>query len=538
MAYTINKTDGTVLTTVSDGTLDTTTNLSLFGKNYAGYGEALNENQVKLLENFANTTSNAPAKAIKGQLFYDTTLNQLQVYNGTAFKAVSGSIISGSQPSTGAQGDLWYDSTNEQLYVYTGSQWLLVGPAATAGAGVSGSIVKVITDDTGTDRVVLQLTTSDSIVAMVSAVEFTPQTSISGFATVKKGLTLSTAITGNKFQGTATDSDKLGGVAAANYVRADAASTTTNTLTIQHDTSLILGADGDVTFNQSGNNLRVTNSNADGNIVFRVNDGTGGGGAGSTALTINGANAAVTVANNLNVTGNLTVSGTTTTIDATNTTIEDPLIVLNKNSASVGDVDIGIVFERGVNTNTAIIWDESADSTKGPQDGEFAFIYTSESGTTAGNVAVTSYANLQANLLTGTATRSQYADLAERYEADAEMEPGDIVKLGGEKEITKTNVEYDEDVFGVISGQPGVQMNAQAGEDATHPFVAFAGRLHCKVKGPIKRGDRITTSTMPGIGQKAELDNELCSVYNVIGRSLEDKSTDDVALVEIVVGKA
>ena len=118
MAYTINKTDGTVLTTVSDGTLDTTTNLSLFGKNYAGYGEALNENQVKLLENFANTTSNAPNKAIKGQCFYDTTLNQLQVYNGTAFKAVSGSIVSGSQPSIGAQGDLWYDSTNEQLYVY------------------------------------------------------------------------------------------------------------------------------------------------------------------------------------------------------------------------------------------------------------------------------------------------------------------------------------------------------------------------------------------------------------------------------------
>jgi len=537
MAYTINKTDGTVLTTVSDGTLDTTTNLSLFGKNYAGYGEALNENQVKLLENFANTTANAPGKAIKGQLFYDTTLNQLQVYNGTAFKAVSGSIISGSQPSTGAQGDLWYDSTNEQLYVYTGSQWLLVGPAATAGAGVSGSIVKVITDDTGTDRVVLQLTTSDSIVAMVSAVEFTPQTSISGFATVKKGLTLSTAITGNKFQGTATDSDALGGVAAANYVRSDAASTTTNTLTIQHDTSLILGADGDITFNQSGNNLRVTNSNSDGNIIFRVNDGTGGGGAGSTALTINGANAAVTVANNLNVTGNLTVSGTTTTIDATNTTIEDPLIVLNKNSASVGDRDIGILFERGINTNVALIWDESADSTTNP-DGEFAFIYTSESGTTAGNVAVTSYANLQANLLTGTATSSQYADLAERYEADASMEAGDIVKLGGDKEITKTTVEYDTDVFGVISGQPGVQMNAKAGEDATHPFVAFAGRLHCKVKGPIKRGDRITTSTMPGIGQKAELDNELCSVYNVIGRSLEDKSTDDVALIEIVVGKA
>ena len=127
MAYTINKTDGTVLTTVSDGTLDTTTNLSLFGKNYAGYGEALNENQVKLLENFANTTSNAPSKAIKGQCFYDTTLNQLQVYNGSSFKSVSGANVNSTEPTNTAQGDLWYDSTNGQLYVYNGSSFVLVG---------------------------------------------------------------------------------------------------------------------------------------------------------------------------------------------------------------------------------------------------------------------------------------------------------------------------------------------------------------------------------------------------------------------------
>jgi hypothetical protein len=536
MAYTINKTDGTILTTVSDGTLDTTTNLSLFGKNYAGYGEALNENQVKLLENFANTTANAPNKAIKGQLFYDTTLNQMQVYNGTAFKAVSGSIISTSEPSTGAQGDLWYDSTNEQLYVYTSTQWVLVGPAATAGAGVSGGIVQVITDDTGTDRVVIQLTTSDTIVAIVSAVEFTPQTAISGFATIYKGVTLSTAITGNKFTGTATDSDKLGGVAAANFVRADTASTSTNTLTIQADTSLVLGADGDITFNQDGDNFRLTNSNSDGNIVFRVNDGTGGGGAGTTALTINGANAGVTVANNLTVSGSLTVSGTTTTVNATNTTIEDPLIVLNRNAGSIGDRDIGFVFDRGINTNVALIWDESADSTTNP-GGEFALVYTTEDGNTAGDVSIQSYADLQVNTLTGTATQAQYADLAERYEADSQMEAGDIVKLGGEKEITKTASSYDSDVFGVISANPGVAMNIDAGDNSTHPFVAFAGRLPCKVKGPIAKGDRITTSDIAGVGQKAELDNELCSVYNVIGRSLESIASDEVETIEIVVGK-
>jgi len=529
MAYTINKTDGTVLTTISDGTLDTTTNLQLFGKNYAGYGEALNENQVALLENFANTTANAPSKPIKGQLFYDTTLNQLQVYNGSSFKAVSGSIISGSAPSSGAQGDLWYDSTNEQLYVYTGAEWLLVGPAATAGAGVSGGIVQVITDDTGTDRVVIQLTTSDTIVAIISAVEFTPQTSISGFATIYKGITLSTAIASNKFQGTATNADKLGGVDAANFVRADSASTSTNTFTIQADTSLILGADGDITFNQDGDNFRLTNSNSDGNIIFRVNDGTGGGGAGTTALTINGANAGVTVANNLTVSGNLTVNGTSTTVNATNTTIEDPLIVLNRNAGSIGDRDIGLVFDRGINTNVAVLWDESAD--------EFAFANTSEDGETTGNVTISSYANVQVATLTGTATEAQYADLAERYESDQSLEPGDVVKLGGDKEITKTSTEYDNQVFGVISENPGFAMNRSAGDDSTHPYVALSGRVPCKVQGKVSKGDRLTTSDLPGVAKKADLDNENCSVYTIIGRSLADKTTDDVASVEIVVGK-
>ena len=143
MAYTINKTDGTVLATISDGTLDTTTNINLIGKNYAGYGEVLNENQVKLLENFAGTAE--PTKPIAGQLFYNSTKAQMQVYNGSAFKAVSGAIISSTQPSIASQGDLWYDDVNAQIYVYSGSAWTLVGPQATAGSGTSGAIVKQIT---------------------------------------------------------------------------------------------------------------------------------------------------------------------------------------------------------------------------------------------------------------------------------------------------------------------------------------------------------------------------------------------------------
>ena len=176
MAYTINKTDGTVLATIADGTLDTSTSLQLIGKNYAGYGEILNENTVKLLENFANSSS--PTNPLTGQMYYNTTSAQVEVYNGTAFKAVSGAIISTTAPTTGSQGDLWYDSVNGQVYVYSGTAWVLVGPQATAGSGTSGAIVKSITDTTGTDRVVTQLVVSDSIVAIASSVEFTPQIAI------------------------------------------------------------------------------------------------------------------------------------------------------------------------------------------------------------------------------------------------------------------------------------------------------------------------------------------------------------------------
>ena len=114
MSYTINKTDGTKLIVLRDGTVDiTTTDLALFGKGYAGFGERLNENFVKILENFANTT--APAKKIKGQLWYDTLKNQIKVWNGSAFKNVGSSSVDSTKPTGANAGDMWFDSGNGQL---------------------------------------------------------------------------------------------------------------------------------------------------------------------------------------------------------------------------------------------------------------------------------------------------------------------------------------------------------------------------------------------------------------------------------------
>jgi hypothetical protein len=129
MPYILNKTNGTIVATVQDASLDLTTDLSFVGRNYAGYGEIQNENFLKLLENFANSTS--PAKPIDGQIWYNSTTKQLNIYDGSNWKGVSNLQVSAESPDAlqnFEQGDLWFDTTEEQLHIYNGSSFILVGP--------------------------------------------------------------------------------------------------------------------------------------------------------------------------------------------------------------------------------------------------------------------------------------------------------------------------------------------------------------------------------------------------------------------------
>ena len=125
MAYTINLTDGTIFAVVADGTINTDSSQTLVGKNYAGYGEFLDENFVRLLENAANTS--APGAPLTGQLWYDKTNNIIKCYNGTIFKSLSGAIASTSTPTSNVSGDLWFDTTNDQLKAYNGSTFITIG---------------------------------------------------------------------------------------------------------------------------------------------------------------------------------------------------------------------------------------------------------------------------------------------------------------------------------------------------------------------------------------------------------------------------
>jgi hypothetical protein len=135
----------------------------------------------------------------------------------------------------------------------------------------------------------------------------------------------------------------------------------------------------------------------------------------------------------------------------------------------------------------------------------------------------------------GIATSAEYADLAERYAADEEYTAGTVVKLGGSHEITQTLSQGDIDVFGIISTAPGFEMNAAAGTDATHPFVALAGRVPCKVIGTINKGDRLVTSVYPGTARRAD-PAEFDDYRKIIGRALETKDTEEAGSIEVVVG--
>jgi hypothetical protein len=135
-------------------------------------------------------------------------------------------------------------------------------------------------------------------------------------------------------------------------------------------------------------------------------------------------------------------------------------------------------------------------------------------------------------LASGARLNATYADLAERFEADATYDAGTVVELGGDAEITAVVNELSEDVFGVVSNTAAYLMNAGAGDDLTHPPVAVGGRVQVKVTGKVRKGQRLV-SAGNGIARAAKIGE--ATSFNVIGRALANKTTDDVGTVEAFV---
>jgi hypothetical protein len=539
MSYTINKTDGTKLVVLKDGTVDiSTTDLALFGKSYAGFGERLNENFVKILENFANTT--APAKKIKGQLWYDTLTNQIKVWNGNKFKPVGSSTNSSSAPVNSNLGDTWFDTNNLQLYVNNGTDWTLIGPTTVAGSGNTAVVSDSIRDNVGVFKSVLKFVTNDLIVAMVSAEEFIPLTAITGFATVFKGITLSTSVSQNRFRGVATSAQNLlladltTVVPADNFVRADTNDSMTGTLTIFNDGGLSVGSGADLTINVSGGeDVVFQNNTLNGDILFKVNDG----GVTKTVMTIDGGEGVIRDL----VVKNLTVTGTETIFNTTTLAVEDNFIELNLGVSGAAFMPhySGLKVNRG-EISTAIesdlywVWDETFADDLTTTYGNSGGAWTAFRAQGNINESAPTLVDIRANIVHGRATTAQYADLAERYAADMLLEAGDVVILGGSKEITKCIKELDSQVFGVVSESPAFLMNNDAGNNDSHPMIALQGRVRVKVQGVGKKGDRIVSSNTAGIARVAELAE--CTAFNVLGRIIQDKYNTQTELTECVIG--
>ena len=307
MAYTVDKTNSSASPssyTVQDNVLNTQTDLKFIGKGYAGYGEVIHENFLHLLENFANAS--APGKPIQGQLWYDSGAGQLKVYTGSNFVPAGNTVPYGpTAPVNLVTGDLWIDSDTAQLFFYNGTANILIGPTTSAGANTNGFTFETITDNTDTAQTVTKLFNDGNLIAFISEETFTPKAAISGFATITKGITLSTAITDLKFAGTATDADKLGDVAAANYLRSNTNDTTSGTLGVNNDSGLTVGADSDLSFTVDSTGVVMQNIISDKDITFKINDN----GSVTTLMTMDGSASRVGIGTETPTT-KLDVSGT------------------------------------------------------------------------------------------------------------------------------------------------------------------------------------------------------------------------------------
>jgi hypothetical protein len=492
MAYTINHYSGASLTTVADGTVDTTTDLTLVGKNYAGYGQIQNENFVYLLENFANSSS--PSNPLTGQIWFDSGTSKLKFWDGTQFRTTGGAEIGTTAPTGLTQGDFWFDTSTNQLFAWTGTSYVLVGPQAVAGSSTTEMLSTSVKDTNGTAHTVIEAIDNGQIIFVISAdSEFTLDSTINpitGFTQIQQGVTLcytnnnstpGVTTSSHRFWGTATNADRLGGLSASSYVQAGSAAFST----------VVNFADVGYTVGNPVARLRVFNNNAstptiqnesNNTIVFQTT-------VGSTLVTP------------LQLVGADVLPGTTTTSNLGSSSYQWSNVwatTFNGNATSA----TGLAF------NSTVI--------------------TPSSATSPNTVAIRDNSgNLNATTFNGASTTSYYADLAEKYLPDAVYEPGTVMAVGGNKEVCACSA--TDIAIGVVSTNPAYMMNSEL---VGGVYIALKGRVPVKIFGGCSKGDRIVPY---GAGWGCSDNNAPGNGNPIFAVALEDCDNVDVALVECVI---
>jgi len=348
MSYTIKTTNGSTIAIVQDATLNTiATSLTLVGRDYAGYGSFLNENFVYLLENFAANI--APANEITGQLWYDTSVKTLKIYDSglSSWKPISSSIAQDTTPVNGTQGDLWFKTTTYQLYVYTGvitigdNGWQLIGPPTTTNTGtLSGAVVESITDSSTNDHVAIKFYIENNIIAIMSYdTTYTPQTALAGFPTINPGINLisSDTLTSSQLTGDASNALTLNGITSGQFLRSDQNSSSAYQLIL--GAGLIIGTDLNVKTVTANNEVRIDNltNQRDTNFYANVN-----GSANRTRLLkLNASTGSVDFANVTISQLGAIVSNASLTVGTTSTFNGLSAFKQDLSPANVGTINIG-----------------------------------------------------------------------------------------------------------------------------------------------------------------------------------------------------
>jgi len=533
MAYNITLTNGAELISggLADGTIDTTnTSLTLVGKNYPGYGTFINQNMVRMVENFANGSS--PTGPLPGQLWWDTSAKLMKINTATtkgsanqAFKSLATMTSSTSAPTSPVTGEQWWDTSNLQLKVFNGTSWTTVGPAATSSTGNTGAIPDtIVATSPSATYVVVKMYVDNTLVAMWSK-ESTFSTAVTGFAQVKPGLNLSTAISDIVVNGKASNSDQLGGVAAADYFLS-AGGTISGATTISVDAGLTIGAGSDGQLLVNGNDVELKNAGS-GDMVFYV--------GGSQYLKGNVTSGLAEMFANPTASSNGLTVATKNYVDTRlGGGVGHTTFSANVNPAANVTYSLGNVTNRWSNVISQTSFTGNAFSANlATSKANVSTVYVADTiMPTSNNVVNLGSSGMRFNTFYGVSVQAQYADLAERFASDQAYPAGTVVALGGVEEITAAADALSEDVFGVISTKAAYLMNGMAGTDETHPPVAVNGRVPVRVIGKVKKGDRLVAAGngLARSGAKSEI-----TPWNVIGRSLENKQDDSEGTVEAIV---
>ena len=455
MAYAIDRYNNTLLTTVEDGTVDQTTDLKFIGKNYAGYGEIQNENFLFLLENFSG--ANQPARPISGQVWFDSGTSKLKFYDGTKWRTTGGAEIGATEPTGLATGDFWWDSGNDQLYVYNGTNFILIGPQ-NAGEGVTQMQSLEVLDSTSTTRGLITAVIEDETIFVVSPTQFDLNASetaliAQGFDRIVKGVTLrntklatgGVTSTTDRFHGTATNAEKLGGIAAANFVQTGAGNTVFASAVETPDDGVLIGESQDF-------QLKVDSNGFDGIIQNVTNNGV-------IKLKVTSGAGVLTHVGTVAATGIVPAADNTFTLG----------------SASFGWSNVYATNFTGEASKAATLRVGS----------DFR---SASSSATNNTVAVRdATGNIAANLFQGTATQARYADLAEKYSTAEELPAGTAVAVCGHEDHEVAPASASDLCIGVVSTDPAYMMNSEADGQ----YIGLKGRLPVRVKGAIKKGQAV-----------------------------------------------